>query len=240
MMKTIIYRLNSAYLGVISVFGFTIKGVFMLDLSALRQEYTSAELSEHEVHADPFLQFEDWFLQAQKAEVPEPNAMVLATTDAHAQPHTRIMLIKEVRTDGFVWFTNYNSAKGQDLANNPQASLLFFWQPLQRQVRIEGTVKKLDPLESDEYFYSRPLSSQIGAWSSPQSQVIENRDVLERNAAEVTQRYGQTPPRPEHWGGFILEPHYLEFWQGRASRLHDRVAYQKLDDGSWRTVRLAP
>ena len=212
----------------------------MLDLSALRQEYTSAELNERDVHADPFLQFEEWFLQAQKADVPEPNAMVLSTIENDQKPRSRIMLIKEVRTDGFVWFTNYDSAKGQELTHNPHASLLFFWQPLQRQVRIEGTVKRVEALESDEYFYSRPLGSQLGAWSSPQSQVINSRTVLEDNLAAASARYGITPPRPEHWGGFILQPHYVEFWQGRASRLHDRIAYKRQAEGSWTIARLAP
>ena len=141
----------------------------MLDLSALRQEYTNAELNERDAHTQPFLQFEDWFLQAQKSEVPEPNAMVLATSDAHNQPHARVVLIKELRPEGFVWFTNYDSAKGQDLADNPKASLLFFWQPLQRQVRIEGVVERVSDEESDAYFKSRPLDSRIGAWASPQS-----------------------------------------------------------------------
>lgn len=212
----------------------------MLDLSALRQEYTNAELNERDAHTQPLVQFEDWFLQAQKAEVPEPNAMVLATSDAHNQPHARVVLIKEIRAEGLVWFTNYDSAKGHDLASNPQASLLFFWQPLQRQVRIEGVVKKVDSTESDIYFHSRPLSSQLGAWSSPQSQEISNRMVLVKNMASNALKYGTSPPRPEHWGGYILEPHYFEFWQGRASRLHDRIAYRKQDDGSWRIARLAP
>lgn len=212
----------------------------MLDLSALRQEYTNAELNERDAHTQPLVQFEDWFLQAQKAEVPEPNAMVLATSDAHNQPHARVVLIKEIRAEGLVWFTNYDSAKGHDLAHNPQASLLFFWQPLQRQVRIEGVVKKVDSTESDIYFHSRPLSSQLGAWSSPQSQEISNRMVLVKNMASNALKYGTSPPRPEHWGGYILEPHYFEFWQGRASRLHDRIAYRKQDDGNWRIARLAP
>ena len=171
----------------------------MLDLSALRQEYTNAELNERDAHELPFLQFEDWFLQAQKSEVPEPNAMVLATSDAHNQPHARVVLIKELRPEGFVWFTNYHSAKGQNLTDNPKASLLFFWQPLQRQVRIEGVVKKVDAAESDAYFYSRPVSSQLGAWSSPQSQEISNRMVLVKNMASNALKYGTSPPRPEHW-----------------------------------------
>ena len=212
----------------------------MLDLSALRQEYTNAELNERDAQTQPFLQFEDWFLQAQKSEVPEPNAMVLATSDAHNQPHARVVLIKELRPEGLVWFTNYDSAKGHDLADNPKASLLFFWQPLQRQVRIEGVVKKVDAAESDASFYSRPVSSQLGAWSSPQSQEISNRMVLVKNMASNALKYGTSPPRPEHWGGYILEPTYFEFWQGRASRLHDRIAYRRQDDGSWRIARLAP
>ena len=219
---------------------FFYRGINMLDLTAIRQEYTNAELSESHVDANPLTQFEDWFTQAQKAEVPEPNAMTLSTVDAVGQPKARIVLIKEARKDGIVWFTNYESDKGQELKHNPKASLLFFWQPLQRQVRIEGVVTQVNSNESDAYFYSRPLGSRLGAWSSPQSREIADRSVLEHNLADNQARFGDQPPRPEHWGGYILKPTYFEFWQGRASRLHDRIAYRLQDDGHWTRVRLAP
>ncbi|MGL4768538.1 MAG: pyridoxamine 5'-phosphate oxidase [Formosimonas sp.] len=211
----------------------------MLDLTALRQEYLNASLDEADAHADPMTQFAQWFAQAQAAQVPEPNAMTLATVNADGQPSARVVLIKEARDDGFVWFTNYESRKGDDLAHNPRAALLFFWQALERQVRVEGTVARIAPAESDAYFHSRPVNSRLGAWSSPQSRIIDNRAVLERNLQQFTEQFGEQPPRPEHWGGYILQPTYLEFWQGRASRLHDRIAY-RLDNGVWHKVRLAP
>lgn len=212
----------------------------MLDLTTLREEYTRAQLSETDVLADPLAQFDRWFAQAQTAQVHEPNAMTLATVDSHNQPHARIVLIKEARADGIVWFTNYDSAKGQELARNPSASLLFFWQALQRQVRINGVVEKITAAESDEYFHSRPLGSRIGAWASPQSQVLHDRSELEQRVAQYQAQFGEQPPRPEHWGGYLLRPTYFEFWQGRASRLHDRIAYQRQADGGWQVVRLAP
>lgn len=212
----------------------------MLDLTTLRQDYLNAELSESDVNPNPLVQFASWFKQAQDAQVPEPNAMTLATVDAHNQPSARIVLIKEARQDGFVWFTNYNSRKGHDLQEQPKASLLFFWQQLERQVRVEGVVNRVDDAESDAYYHSRPTNSKLGAWSSPQSEVIADRSVIETDMQRYTAEFGNQPPRPPHWGGYILKPTYFEFWQGRASRLHDRIAYQLSEDGNWQIVRLAP
>lgn len=212
----------------------------MLDLTTLRQDYLNAELSESDVNPNPLVQFASWFKQAQDAQVPEPNAMTLATVDAHNQPSARIVLIKEARQDGFVWFTNYNSRKGHDLQEQPKASLLFFWQQLERQVRVEGVVSRVDDAESDAYYHSRPTNSKLGAWSSPQSEVIADRSVIEADMQRYTAEFGNQPPRPPHWGGYILKPTYFEFWQGRASRLHDRIAYQLSEDGNWQIVRLAP
>lgn len=211
----------------------------MLDLSALRQDYLNAELSENDVLPNPLNQFAQWFGEAQNAQVAEPNAMTLATVNAAGQPSARIVLIKEARNDGVVWFTNYQSRKGADLLHNAQAALLFFWQPLERQVRFEGVVERVSAAESDAYYHSRPVNSRLGAWSSPQSDIITSREVLETNLARYAAEFGDEPPRPPHWGGYILKPTYVEFWQGRASRLHDRVAY-RLVDGAWHIVRLAP
>jgi pyridoxamine 5'-phosphate oxidase len=211
----------------------------MLDLSALRQDYLNAELSENDVLPNPLSQFAQWFGEAQNAQVAEPNAMTLATVNATGQPSARIVLIKEARNDGVVWFTNYQSRKGADLLHNAQAALLFFWQPLERQVRFEGVVERVSAAESDAYYHSRPVNSRLGAWSSPQSDIITSREVLETNLAHYAAEFGNEPPRPPHWGGYILKPTYVEFWQGRASRLHDRVAY-RLVDGAWQIVRLAP
>jgi pyridoxamine 5'-phosphate oxidase len=211
----------------------------MLDLSALRQDYLNAELSENDVLPNPLSQFAQWFGEAQNAQVAEPNAMTLATVNATGQPSARIVLIKEARNDGVVWFTNYQSRKGADLLHNAQAALLFFWQPLERQVRFEGVVERVSAAESDAYYHSRPVNSRLGAWSSPQSDIITSREVLETNLAHYAAEFGDEPPRPPHWGGYILKPTYVEFWQGRASRLHDRVAY-RLVDGAWQIVRLAP
>lgn len=211
----------------------------MLDLSALRQDYLNAELSENDVLPNPLSQFAQWFGEAQNAQVAEPNAMTLATVNATGQPSARIVLIKEARNDGVVWFTNYQSRKGADLLHNAQAALLFFWQPLERQVRFEGVVERVSAAESDAYYHSRPVNSRLGAWSSPQSDIITSREVLETNLTHYAAEFGDEPPRPPHWGGYILKPTYVEFWQGRASRLHDRVAY-RLVDGAWQIVRLAP
>ena len=196
-------------------------------------------LSEEDVKANPIDQFHIWFDQAQHAELPEPNAMTVASVDANGKPSARVVLIKEVTQDGFVFFTNYESRKGQALTANPHAALLFFWPELERQIRIEGSVTKLSPEESDAYFHSRPLDSRIGAWASPQSQVITSRTQLVTKAAEYALKFALNPPRPPHWGGFRVKHEVLEFWQGRPSRLHDRIQYI-LENGQWKIQRLAP
>ncbi len=196
-------------------------------------------LSEEDVKANPIDQFHIWFDQAQHAELPEPNAMTVASVDANGKPSARVVLIKEVTQDGFVFFTNYESRKGQALTANPHAALLFFWPELERQIRIEGSVTKLSAEESDAYFHSRPLDSRIGAWASPQSQVITSRTQLVTKAAEYALKFALNPPRPPHWGGFRVKHEVLEFWQGRPSRLHDRIQYV-LENGQWKIQRLAP
>jgi len=208
-------------------------------LAALRKSYERAELDETASADDPLRQFERWLTEAINAKVPEPNAMTLATVAGDLRPSTRIVLIKGYDARGIVWFTNYQSRKGQELAGNPFAALQFHWVELERVVRIEGRVAKVDAAESDAYFASRPLDSRIGAWASPQSEVIEGRQVLVKNAAVVAARHLLSPPRPPHWGGYRLVPDRWEFWQGRASRLHDRLRY-RLEDGAWLRARLAP
>lgn len=210
-----------------------------MDITKLRKDYKLAALSETEVDVDPFKQFEKWFAEALRTQLPEPNAMTLATADRAGRPSARIVLIKEVDTHGFVFFTNYQSRKGQDLAQNPHAALLFHWVELERQVRIEGQVEKVNNEESEAYYRSRPLLSQIGAWASPQSQEIPDREFLETRMTHYQNTYGEQPPRPSHWGGYRLLPDFFEFWQGRPSRLHDRLCYQKVDTG-WSIQRLAP
>jgi pyridoxamine 5'-phosphate oxidase len=208
-------------------------------LADLRQTYARGALNEADVDVDPIRQFEKWFAEAQAAEVPEPNAMSLATADANGRPANRIVLVKGVDARGFVFFTNYESDKGSDLADNPYASLLFFWQPLERQVRIEGRVEKTSAEESDAYFHSRPLGSRIGAWASHQSSITD-KAALEANEARFAAQYGDNPPRPPQWGGYRVVPETVEFWQGRPSRLHDRIKYLRTPEGTWNTVRLSP
>jgi pyridoxamine 5'-phosphate oxidase len=212
-----------------------------MNIADLRKSYEKAELSESASQADPLKQFEQWLNEAISSEVPEPNAMTLATVGADLRPSTRIVLIKGFDERGIVWFTNYNSHKGQDLAGNPFAALQFHWVELERVVRIQGVVEKVSDGESDEYFHSRPLDSRIGAWASPQSQVISGRSVLVANAAKYGAQFMLKPPRPPHWGGYRLKPDTWEFWQGRKSRLHDRLRYSQQGGGAgWLRERLAP
>ena len=211
----------------------------MDSLAQLRKNYTLGQLSETEVPHNPLPLFQQWFDQAIKAECPEPNSMTLATADKAGNPSARIVLLKGADENGFTFFTNYESQKGKDLAARPQAALLFHWHELERQVRIQGTVERVSPQESDEYFHSRPPASRIGAWASPQSAAIPNRQFLEEAEARFKAEFGDAPPRPEHWGGYRLRPAEMEFWQGRPSRLHDRIHYQ-LQDGAWKICRLAP
>lgn len=212
----------------------------MTDIADLRKSYERAELSEDASHADPLQQFAQWFQQALQGKLPEPNAMTLATVASDLRPSTRIVLIKHYDARGIVWFTNYESRKGQELAGNPYAALQFHWVELERVVRIEGLVEKVEPEQSDAYFKSRPLDSRIGAWASPQSRVIPSRAVLVANAARYGAQFMLQPPRPPHWGGYRLKPDTWEFWQGRKSRLHDRLRYSRDSDGSWLRERLAP
>lgn len=210
-----------------------------MNIADLRKSYEKAELSEQASHAQPLQQFEQWFNEALKSEVPEPNAMTVATVSSDMRPSTRVVLIKDFDERGIVWYTNYSSRKGQELAGNPFAALQFHWVELERVVRIEGRVEKVSDEESDAYFKSRPLDSRIGAWASPQSQVIDSRTVLVANAAKYGAQFLLQPPRPPHWGGYRLVPDRWEFWQGRKSRLHDRLRY-RLEAGQWVRERLAP
>ena len=208
----------------------------------LRQNYTYGGLSETDLAQKPMDQFALWFKEATNADLLEPNAMTLATADPDGKPRARIVLLKDYSDGGFVFYTNYQSDKATELIANPQAALVFLWDKLERQVRVEGKVEKISPEESDTYFHSRPMGSQIGAWVSPQSSIIPNREVLETKQKELEQKYADSEqiPRPENWGGFRVVPHRVEFWQGRPSRLHDRLVYRLQSDGTWEVVRLAP
>ena len=208
-------------------------------IADLRKSYEKAELDEHAAAALPLQQFETWLQQAIEGQLPEPNAMTLATVGADGRPSTRVVLIKGVDARGLVWYTNFNSRKGQELAANPMAALQFHWVELERVVRIEGRVERVDNAEADAYYASRPLDSRIGAWASPQSQVISGRGVLVAQAARYAAQFALSPPRPPHWGGFRLVPDRWEFWQGRKSRLHDRLRYRQ-EGGDWVRERLAP
>lgn len=211
-----------------------------MNLEDLRKSYERAELDEAASDADPLRQFQRWLQEALRAQLPEPNAMTLATVGADGRPSTRVVLIKGCDERGLVWYTNYESRKGRELATHPHAALQFHWVELERVVRIEGRVERVAQAESDAYFASRPLDSRIGAWASPQSQVIGGRAVLVANAARYSAQFLLDPPRPPHWGGFRLAPDRWEFWQGRKSRLHDRLRYRLDDSGHWVRERLAP
>ena len=208
-------------------------------IADLRKSYERAELNENASHSSPLVQFDQWLQEAVNAQVNEPNAMTVATVGNDLRPSTRIVLIKGYDERGIVWYTNYDSRKGRELAGNPFAALQFHWVELERVVRIEGRVERVSDEESDAYFHSRPLDSRIGAWASPQSQVISGRGVLVANAAKYGARFLLNPPRPAHWGGFRLVPDRWEFWQGRKSRLHDRLRYE-MHNGEWLRERLAP
>jgi pyridoxamine 5'-phosphate oxidase len=210
-----------------------------MDIASLRKSYERDALDEDGAATDPQRQFELWVAQALAAELPEPNAMTLATVGADGRPSTRVVLIKGFDERGIVWYSNYDSRKGRDLAGNSFAALQFHWVELERVVRVEGRVDKVSAEESDAYYASRPLDSRIGAWASPQSEVIVSRAVLVANAARVAAQHLLNPPRPPHWGGYRLKPDRWEFWQGRKSRLHDRLQYRLAADG-WHRERLAP
>lgn len=211
-----------------------------LNIANIRKDYTLKSLSENDIQANPFDQFTVWWNEAIASEIDEVNAMTLATVKANNTPTLRIVLLKDYDVNGFTFFTNYASAKGNELAHNHHAAVNFFWKELQRQVRIEGIIKKVDETLSNEYFNSRPEGSKIGAWASPQSQVIASREILETNIAKYSQQFCNNIPRPKHWGGYVLQPTYFEFWQGRSNRLHDRLAYTLVQHNNWKIERLAP
>ena len=210
-----------------------------MSVAHIRQSYEKGELTESAAKRSPIEQFQLWLQEAIDLPVAEPTAMTLATANAHGKPSARIVLLKGVDEQGFVFFTNYQSRKGQELAAQAAASLLFFWQPLERQVRIEGAIHKISDNESDEYYQSRPLGSRLGAWASAQSQPVTLEDLKAR-VEQYTRQYGEAPPRPPHWGGYRLVPDYFEFWQGRPSRLHDRLVYQPTSDDKWTIERISP
>lgn len=210
------------------------------DIASIRTDYKLKSLTEEDVKADAMEQFTHWWNEALQSDIYEVNAMTLATAGKDGRPSARIVLLKGYDRNGFVFFTNYGSTKGKEIAENPLACLLFFWKELERQVKIEGSIEKVSAAESDEYFFSRPEGSRIGAHTSPQSKPIANRQVLEDRYLELTEEFkGKNIPRPENWGGYIVKPTSMEFWQGRPSRLHDRILYTKVNE-TWKIERLAP
>ena len=213
----------------------------MVSLSEIRKEYSRGVLDEGGAAKDPLAQFEKWFQEAIKAEIPEPSAMNLATVSENGLPSSRIVLLKGIEGGSFVFYTNYQSRKGNQLDESPVCALTFFWPELERQIRIEGAAKRMSEDASIAYFQSRPRDSQVGAWASPQSTIIANRNILEERVKEIEKRFKGQPvlPKPKQWGGFRVEPHWIEFWQGRQSRLHDRILYSRTDKG-WKINRLAP
>jgi len=213
----------------------------MINIQTLRKEYTKEALDISIVHCSPIIQFKLWFEEALNAEVNETNAMVLSTISSENKPSARVVLLKGFDEAGFSFYTNYESKKGKELAQNPHACLTFFWPELERQVRIEGVIAKVSKKESDDYFAVRPKGSQIGAWASPQSAVIASRDILVQNQEALENKYAHKEvERPEHWGGYVLKPDLIEFWQGRHSRLHDRICYTLQENSGWKIERLAP
>ncbi|MBI3789677.1 MAG: pyridoxamine 5'-phosphate oxidase [Gemmatimonadetes bacterium] len=211
-----------------------------MNLADLRQEYARASFSEADAHPDPLVQFATWFQEAQAADVREPNAMALGTTTPAGQPSVRIVLLKDVGPEGFAFYTDYRSRQAHELETTRQAALCFFWAELERQVRVVGHVARISSEESARYFRTRPLGSRIGAHASHQSAPLPSRDALEQRVREMTASLGDDPPLPEHWGGYRVAPHEIEFWQGRASRLHDRVQYLRDSHGAWTRHRLSP
>ncbi|HRZ97467.1 MAG TPA: pyridoxamine 5'-phosphate oxidase [Paludibacter sp.] len=209
-------------------------------LRDIRKQYDFGTLNEADVLHHPFEQFKKWMHEAIEKEQPEPTAMVLSTVDEFMQPHSRVVLLKELTDEGFVFYTNYEGNKANQMAGNQQVSLLFFWHNVERQVRITGIVEKTDVESAREYFGSRPLDSQLGAWASAQSQIIENHDVLDLRFEEFKNKFGDYVPKPSHWGGYLMRPLTFEFWQGRPNRLHDRLHFSKDENETWKIVRLAP